>query len=74
MRMIRKSITTSKPLRGGLEGGFVTPAAVLLTDAVVTVWPWFQVRYETVCVLMGFVVGAAVRELAARFLWRSYGR
>ena len=72
MRMIRRRIP--KPLRGGVEGGFVTPAALILTDAVVTWCPWFLERRESLAVLLGMTIGAVVRELTARFLWRSYGR
>lgn len=66
-----KALSESKSVRGFTEGSFVVALADLATDAIVTAVPWFEPRRVTLLIVVGAVVGALVRKLLARFLWRS---
>lgn len=65
------AFTESKSVRGFTEGSFVVALSDLLTDAVVASVPWFATRRISLLIVVGALVGALVRKLLARFLWRS---
>ena len=71
MRVIRNAIASNKLLHGFTEGGAVSAATLLATDALVTWNPWFEPRKDSLYILVGSVLGSLVSSAASRFLWRS---
>lgn len=66
-----RKIGKSKTVRGFTEGGFVGAVTTVLVGLTVHGVPFLAEYRGELCVIYGCMAGAVVREVLARFLWRS---
>ncbi len=66
-----KGVRKSKSFRGFTEGGFVASATTMAVGLTIQAAPIFSDYRGELYVVYGCLVGAIVREVMARFLWRS---
>ena len=74
MSAAKGSRAGQKAVRGVGEGSVVAALTDLGADAVVQWVPWFSSRRTALIVVLGAGIGALVRMLASRYVWKTGGR
>lgn len=66
---MKPTTTKQKVVRGISEGSVITAITEISVDATVQLAPWFTSRRLHLAIILGAIIGGAVRWLASKFVW-----